>query len=111
MFKLTRNPALILRLADGALVPADERNADYQRFLAWQAEGNTPAAADPPPAPTQDEINTAAAKADAVLTALEAMTPTQAAAYVEANVTDFQSAKALLKKFAIVIAVLWKRTA
>lgn len=37
----------IRRLPDGAVVPYDEMNADYQAFLAWKAEGNTPLPADP----------------------------------------------------------------
>lgn len=39
----------IRRLADGASIPADSRNADYQQYLAWVAAGNTALPADPPP--------------------------------------------------------------
>jgi hypothetical protein len=32
----------ILRLEDNAFIPFDEGNTDYQAYLAWVAEGNTP---------------------------------------------------------------------
>lgn len=34
---------------DGAVIPADQRNADYRKFLEWVAGGNTPDPADPEP--------------------------------------------------------------
>tara|TARA_Y100001937_G_scaffold77494_1_gene105112 strand:- start:10 stop:183 length:174 start_codon:yes stop_codon:yes gene_type:complete len=37
---------VILRTSDNASIPKDEGNVDYQAYLAWVAEGNTPDPAD-----------------------------------------------------------------
>ena len=48
MYKLLNNPMtgqpapFILRLADNAFIPFDLDNTDYQAYLKWVAEGNTP---------------------------------------------------------------------
>jgi len=36
----------ILRIEDNAFIPIDEANKDYQAYLAWLEEGNTPEEAD-----------------------------------------------------------------
>lgn len=38
----------VLRIADNAIVPMDIMNTDYQEYLRWVNEGNTPDPADEP---------------------------------------------------------------
>ena len=42
----------IIRIADDACIPFDEGNTDYQAYLKWLDEGNTPEPADQVPEPT-----------------------------------------------------------
>jgi len=70
---------MIQRDEDGAFIPFDPANVDYQEYLAWLDEGNEPAPppGDPtppmeePPPPDIVEVNAQVQDIDARLTALE----------------------------------------
>ena len=40
------NDSAILRIVDGACIPFDPANTDYQAYLKWISEGNKPEPAD-----------------------------------------------------------------
>ena len=47
MYRLTINPFsgkqdVVCRIVDNTFIPFDLTNTDYQAYLAWLAEGNTP---------------------------------------------------------------------
>ena len=53
MYKLISKPEWIIdtmqhvfRLEDNAVIPFNPENTDYQAYLKWVAEGNTPEPAD-----------------------------------------------------------------
>ena len=46
MYKLSIYSNQVFRLSDNWLIPFDPANTDYQAYLKWLAEGNTPEAAE-----------------------------------------------------------------
>ena len=64
MYKLYKSfldtePTAIFRAVDNSYIPIDPANTDYQEYLEWVEEGNTPTPADVPPAPTYKELRAA----------------------------------------------------
>ena len=49
MYKLMKSNSgvdFVIRLSDNAFIPMNEANTDYQAYLKWLDEGNTPLPAD-----------------------------------------------------------------
>jgi hypothetical protein len=84
-------------------------NVESCLIAAIPAPAGTIDAEDPPPPPTQDELDATAAKAYAKLVALRAMTPAQVQTWVTANVTNLAQAQDAIMTLAIAVSILARR--
>jgi hypothetical protein len=48
-------PTSVIRTSDGACIPFDPANTDYQEYLKWVAEGGVVLSADEPASQPADE--------------------------------------------------------
>ena len=48
MYKLTKENNQVMQVGQNKIIPFDLYNTDYQAYLKWLAEGNTPLPADEP---------------------------------------------------------------
>lgn len=48
-YQLTNSEHIIKRTSDNACIPDDVKNSDYQEYLKWIEDGNSPLPADPLP--------------------------------------------------------------
>jgi hypothetical protein len=46
LFNALNGQQFVIRLLDGSFIPFDPANTDYQAYLKWLSEGNTPLPAD-----------------------------------------------------------------
>lgn len=108
-YRLT-DTGTVVRTADNAFIPIDPNNGDRQKYEAWLAAGNVPDPYVRPQAEIDVEIRRTAFDADVtradLLARLRAATPAQISAYVDNQVTDLASARALFKKILLVLVAV-----
>lgn len=89
MYRWIETNKIVQRLADGASIPADPANTDFQAVLEWVAEGNTIEAAPPPVVPPHAarhaELKTAI-QANGLIERLRNATPTQIDTFVQGRI-------------------------
>ena len=76
-YRLAHGTESVQRLSDGAWIPRDIRNIDYQAFLKWEEQGNVVTTAGPAPAPYVDPRDAEIADLKTRLLAVEELTRTR----------------------------------
>jgi hypothetical protein len=61
-YRLTASPTVVQRVEDGACIPNDPQNTDWQQYQQWLAAGNTPTPYVAPPPGVPPEVSRRAAK-------------------------------------------------
>lgn len=108
-YKLTAQGGCVIRQSDGYCIPFADGNTNYEQLLEWLAAGNTMIPADPPPPPSQDELDVQAVKADVKLMGLTGMSPAQLKTHFANNVTTQASKDDVLLRLAIAVSILARR--
>ena len=107
--RLSDGASLPARWENGALVELDPDSPFVKELREWIALGNTPESANPPPPPSKDELDAAAALQYQKLLTLRSMSPAQVQAWVAANVTNLAQAQDAIMTLAIAVSVLARR--
>jgi hypothetical protein len=112
MYKLIIND-MIVRIADNAGIPADPANTDYQQYLQWLSEGNTPEPYVPPPPPIPATVTRFQALAvlaaggylDAVRTYIATLDQNNVQRLAWENATDWERSSPTLNALATMLGL------